>query len=74
MLFWSRSHVKEAAGLDVFAEDPVRPSQPLLHLKNVVASPHHAWRTRETLERSIDAALRNVERLGSGLPLENRVA
>jgi phosphoglycerate dehydrogenase-like enzyme len=63
-----------AAGLDVFAEEPAAPHHPLLGLTNVVAAPHLAWLTRETLERSIQAALANVERLAAGLPLENRVA
>jgi phosphoglycerate dehydrogenase-like enzyme len=63
-----------AAGLDVFAEEPAAAHHPLLGLKNVVAAPHLAWLTAETLERSIEAALANVERLAAGLPLENRVA
>lgn len=63
-----------AAGLDVFAEEPLRTDHPLLGLKNVVAAPHLAWLTRETLERSIEGALRNVANLRAGLPLENRVA
>ena len=63
-----------AAGLDVFAEEPVTPGHPLLGLRNVVAAPHLAWLTTETLERSVAAALRNVEKLKGGLPLDNRVA
>jgi phosphoglycerate dehydrogenase-like enzyme len=63
-----------AAGLDVFAEELAAPHHPLLGLKNVVAAPHLAWLTGETLARSVQAALRNVEKLEAGLPLENRVA
>jgi phosphoglycerate dehydrogenase-like enzyme len=63
-----------AAGLDVFAEEPVRPGHPLLRLKNVVATTHLAWLTLETLQRSIEGALRNVKKLRDDLPLENRVA
>jgi phosphoglycerate dehydrogenase-like enzyme len=63
-----------AAGLDVFAEEPVRRDHPLLGLKNVVTAPHLAWLTRETLQRSIEGALRNVNKLRAGVPLENRVA
>jgi D-3-phosphoglycerate dehydrogenase len=60
--------------MDVFAHEPVRPDHPLFGLNNVVATPRLAWLTRETLERSIEGALRNVNSLSTGLPLENRVA
>jgi phosphoglycerate dehydrogenase-like enzyme len=63
-----------AAGLDVFASEPLPPGHRLLQLKNVVVAPHLAWLTQETLERSIAAALRNVDNLRAGLPLEHRVA
>jgi phosphoglycerate dehydrogenase-like enzyme len=63
-----------AAGLDVFAAEPPPPDSPLLQLRNVIATPHLAWLTQETLERSLGAALENVRRLKAGLPLANRVA
>ena len=63
-----------AAGLDVFAEEPARPDHPLLRYKNVVAAPHLAWLTQETLQRSIEGALHNVNKLRTGVPLKNRVA
>lgn len=63
-----------AAGLDVFALEPLRPEHPVTRLKNVVMAPHVAWLTQETLERSIAIALRNVENLRAGLSLEHRVA
>jgi phosphoglycerate dehydrogenase-like enzyme len=62
-----------AAGLDVFAGEPIRPDHALLRLQNVVAAPHLAWLTQETLQRSIEGALQNVNKLRAGLPLENRV-
>jgi phosphoglycerate dehydrogenase-like enzyme len=63
-----------AAGLDVFAVEPAAPSHPLLALPNVICTPHVAWLTRETLERSIAVASENVRRLAAGEPLLNRVA
>jgi len=63
-----------AAGLDVFAVEPPPPDHPLLSLPNVVCAPHLAWLTRETLVRSLDAALDNVRRLNAGEPLRHRVA
>jgi phosphoglycerate dehydrogenase-like enzyme len=63
-----------AAGLDVLAVEPAGPGNPLLALANVICTPHVAWLTRETLERSIAAARENVRRLAAGEPLLNRVA
>lgn len=63
-----------AAGLDVFSREPLPAGHPLLALSNVVCTPHLAWLTGETLDRSIAAALENVRRLREGLPLLNRVA
>ncbi|MDW8467669.1 MAG: 2-hydroxyacid dehydrogenase [Burkholderiales bacterium] len=63
-----------AAGLDVFAHEPLAPDHPLLGLPNVVVSPHLAWLTPETIERSLAPALENVRRLEAGLPLLHRVA
>jgi phosphoglycerate dehydrogenase-like enzyme len=62
-----------AAGLDVFAEEPVLPGNPLLALENVVVMPHVAWLTPETLDRSLDIAVQNMRRLRAGDELLHRV-
>ncbi len=63
-----------AGGLDVFAEEPVMPDNPLLKLDNVVLMPHVAWLTPETLDRSLDVAVENMRRLRDGRELLHRVA
>ena len=63
-----------AAGLDVFADEPVDPANPLLALDNVVAAPHVAWLTPETLARSLAVAVENCRRLRDDEPLLNQVA
>jgi phosphoglycerate dehydrogenase-like enzyme len=62
-----------AAGLDVFAEEPVPPDNPLLALDNIVLMPHVAWLTPETLDRSLDIAIENMRRLRDGRALLHRV-
>jgi phosphoglycerate dehydrogenase-like enzyme len=55
-----------AAGLDVFAEEPVPDQSPLLSLDNVALMPHVAWLTPQTFERSIDIAVQNSRQLIDG--------
>ncbi len=62
-----------AAGLDVFAMEPVDPANPLFALPNVVVMPHIAWLTPETVERSLGVALENCRLLSAGEALLNRV-
>ena len=62
-----------AAGLDVFAAEPVPANSPLLSLPNVVLAPHIAWLTPETLIRSLQVAEENCRRLAVGEPLLHQV-
>ena len=61
------------AGLDVFASEPVDPTNPLLAMPTVVVAPHMAWLTPETLARSLTVAFDNCRRLAAGEPLLNQV-
>jgi phosphoglycerate dehydrogenase-like enzyme len=63
-----------AAGLDVFAEEPLPAGSRLLALDNVVLMPHVAWLTPETLDRSLEVAVDNMRRLREGTELRFRVA
>ena len=62
------------AGLDVFETEPLPDADPLLGLQNVVVTPHIAWLTTGTFDRSFVLAAENCRRIASGAPLLNRVA
>ena len=69
-----RSGRLRAAGLDVFVTEPVAAHNPLLALEQVVVTPHIAWLTPQTLERSLAVGLENCRRLRDGEPILHRVA
>lgn len=69
-----RSGQIAAAGLDVLSEEPAPADHPLLSMPNVLVTPHIAWLTPETLERSVAIAIQNCERLSNGQPLLHQVA
>jgi len=62
-----------AAGLDVFAQEPVAPDNPLFALPNVVVTPHCAAGTRQLAALKARAVVDNVARFWAGEPLEDRI-
>jgi D-3-phosphoglycerate dehydrogenase len=59
--------------LDVFPEEPVPPTSPLLKLPGVVLSPHLAGATRETAHRAASIAALELHRYAAGEPLHHVV-
>jgi phosphoglycerate dehydrogenase-like enzyme len=68
-----RSGQLGGAGLDVFTEEPMARDAALLALDNVVVTPHVAWTTTGTFDRSFALAAENCRRVMSGTPLLHRV-
>jgi len=68
-----RSGQLGGAGLDVFTEEPLPRDAALLALDNVVVTPHVAWTTTGTFDRSFALAAENCRRIMAGTPLLHRV-
>jgi phosphoglycerate dehydrogenase-like enzyme len=61
-----RERVIAGAGIDVFGQEPLRPDNPLLHLDNLIATPHTAGVTRGTSRRRSEACVENALRIVRG--------
>ncbi len=55
-----RSGQLTGAGLDVFAEEPLGDSHPLLNFENVVLSPHVAYNTPEAVKAIFEITVQNI--------------
>jgi D-2-hydroxyacid dehydrogenase (NADP+) len=67
-----RGHLA-AAGLDVFAAEPLPAASPLWALPNVIVTPHSAGLSSPSHERSIGAFIDNLRRFVTGEALRNVV-
>lgn len=65
-------HIR-AAGVDVLIDEPAATGNPLFELPNVVVSPHIAWLTPETCDRSLQVVVENCRRLLADEPLLHRI-
>jgi D-3-phosphoglycerate dehydrogenase / 2-oxoglutarate reductase len=63
-----QEHRIAGAGLDVYEEEPILPTNPLLRIDTVLATPHTAAHTREAIEREITWAAEDVKRVLLGEP------
>ena len=61
------------AGLDVFGHEPMTNPGMLAKCPNVVMTPHIAWLTPQTLDRSLNVIEENCRRIATGKPILNRV-
>jgi len=64
-----RSGQVYAAGLDVVAEEPIRPDNPLLKAENCLITPHMSWTSRESRQRLMDTAEANLRAFLRGDPI-----
>ncbi len=58
-----------AAGLDVVSSEPIRDDNPLMTARNCIITPHISWAPRESRQRLMDIAVKNLASFLSGMPI-----
>lgn len=73
LAFALRSGHLAAAALDVFEQEPLPATSPLVDLHNIVLTPHISAGTRDALKAKMTAIAANLRRFHAGEPLANEV-
>jgi phosphoglycerate dehydrogenase-like enzyme len=69
-----RSGHLAGAGLDVFAQEPINPADPILQLATVIATPHIAGATEEMQKRLAEIVAENIRLVSAGSAPRHQVA
>src|SRR5262249_37168904 len=62
-----------AAGLDVYADEPLRPEHPFWTMPQVIVSPHYSGETINNSSLPLERFMRNLRAWSSGRELEGMV-
>lgn len=57
------------AACDVVSIEPIQLDNPLLDAKNIIITPHIAWAPRESRQRLMDIAVKNLRSFIEGNPI-----
>ena len=60
-----------AAGLDVVSKEPILSENPLLKAKNCIITPHISWAPKESRQRLMDIAAKNLQEYLAGNPVNS---
>lgn len=65
-----QTNIIRGAATDVYAQEPLPPDSPLLHLPNLVTTPHIAALANDTFEKSLRQIFKNILRVEAGQPVD----